>query len=369
MRVPFVDLRRSAVTIRPALDAAFARVLDSGGFVLGDEVERFEEEFARSCGVSHCVGVDSGTSALHLALLDAGVGPGDEVVTTPLTWISTSLAISYCGATPVFADVDPATGNLDPAAVLAKLGPRTRALLPVDLYGNPADLRSFESIAADHGLALVHDACQAHGATVAGKPVGGFGGASCFSFYPAKNLGALGDAGAVVTRSAETAAHLRCLRDHAQAGRHHHVEVGYNHRLDALQAAVLRVKLPHLENWNDQRRAAAARYDKLLEHLDGIVLPSATAGASPNWHLYVIRVDDRDNVRARLEASEVLTAIHYPTPVHLQPAYERLGYRAGDLPAAEEFARSCLSLPMFPGIELAEQELVYRVLVDALERP
>lgn len=366
MEVPFLDLDAQHRTIRDEIDAALARIVDETAFILGPSVAEFEEEFAAFIGRQRCVGVNSGTSALHLALLVADVGSGDEVVTTPHTWISTSWAVAYCGARPVYADVDPATGTLDPEAAEAAITHRTKALLPVDLYGNPAQLDRFEELAETYDLTLIDDAAQAHGARLHDRPVGSFGQLACFSFYPGKNLGAAGEAGAVVTDDPELAARLRALRDHAQEGRHHHVEVGYNYRMDGLQAAVLTVKLRHLGDWNGARRAAAGRYAKLLGNLGGVRLPSITDGATPVHHLYVIRVDHRDQVARRLGERGVGTGVHYPTPVHRQPAFDHLGYAAGDFPAAEEFAARCLTLPMYPEITDFQLEHVAQSLRDVI---
>lgn len=367
MSVPFLDLRQVHAPIADEMLAAIGEVVESGAFVLGPAVERFEQAFAAAVGRRHCIGVNSGTSALHLALLAAGVRPGDEVVTTPHTFIATSWAISYCGARPVFADVDPATGNLDPDAAAAAITSRTTAVLPVDLYGNPADLPAFERLASQHGIALVDDACQAHGARLGGRPVGSFGSSACFSFYPGKNLGAAGEGGAIVTDDDDAAERMRRLRHHAQAEAHRHVELGFNYRMEGVQGAVLATKLPHLDGWNDQRRAAAARYDELLASVPGVVGPTVTPGAEPNWHLYVVRVQDRDAVESSMQAKGVDVRFHYPTPVHLQPAYADLGHRPGDLPVAEAFAAQCLSLPMFPGITPSQQEVVVDALRSAVE--
>ena len=365
--VPFADLVSMHADLRDSFDEAIAGVFDTGAFILGPAVEQFEQAFAKATGRSHCVGVNSGTSALHLALLVAGVGPGDEVVTTPHTWISTSWAVSYCGATPVFVDVDPATGNLDPRLVEPAITGRTKALLPVDLYGNPADLPAFESLATRHGIALVDDACQAHGARLGGRPVGSFGTSACFSFYPGKNLGAAGEGGAIVTDDADAAERMRRLRNHAQAGPHEHLEIGYNYRMEGLQGAVLGAKLAFLEGWNDQRREAAARYATMLEGVAGVVRPTVTPGADPNWHLYVVRVGEREEVASRMQAIGIDVRFHYPTPVHLQPAYAFLGHKPGAFPVAERFAAECLSLPMFPGITAAQQERVVDALIAAVE--
>lgn len=358
MKVPFLDLNAQLEPIRAEVDEAIARVLDNTSFILGPTVAEFEEQFANHTGRQHAIGVNSGTSALHLALLAAGVGQGDEVITTSHTWISTTWAISYVGATPVFADVDPGTGNLDLAAAEAAITPKTAALLPVDLYGQPAALVEFEALADKHGLILIEDAAQSHLATLDDRPAGNFGQQACFSFYPGKNLGAVGEAGAVVTDDAHIAARIRSLRDHAQDGRHNHVEVGYNYRMEGIQGAVLAVKLRHLREWTDGRRAAAARYRDLLGGIDGVTLPSVIEGADPAWHIYSIRVENRDTVGGKLGAAGVATGVHYPTPVHLQPAYSHLGYSKGSMPNAEAHAATCLSLPMYAEVTAEMQRYV-----------
>ncbi len=358
MKVPFLDLKAQLEPIRHEVDAAIAAVLDETGFILGPNVAAFEEQFARDTGRAHAVGLNSGTSALHLALIAAGVGPGDEVVTTPHTWISTTWAISYVGATPVYADVDPDTGNLDPEQAEAAITPRTKALLPVDLYGHPAPLVELEEVARRHGIPLIEDAAQSHLATLEGRPAGSFGQSACFSFYPGKNLGAVGEAGAYVTDDPEAADRVRRLRDHAQQGRHRHVEVGYNYRMEGLQGAVLAVKLRYLRGWTDARRRAAERYRTLLSGIEGVTLPAVAPGADPAWHLYPIRVADRDDMGKKLTEAGVGTGVHYPTPVHLQPAYAHLGYEPGSMPHAERYAATCLSLPMFAELTADQQEYV-----------
>jgi dTDP-4-amino-4,6-dideoxygalactose transaminase len=367
VKVPFLDLKAQYAPIRAEVEAALREILDNTAFILGPGVQRFEEAFAPYAGRKHCVGLNSGTSALHLALLAAGVGPGDEVVTTPHTWISTSWAVSYCGAKPVYADVDPKTGNLDPAAADKAITGKTKALLPVDLYGNPADLVAFEEIARRRKVVLIEDAAQSHGARLDGRPTGAFGSMACFSFYPGKNLGAAGEGGAVVTDDAALADRIRRLRDHAQSGRHNHVEIGFNYRMEGVQGAILAVKLRHLDAWNRGRREAAARYREMLAGIPGLVLPEPTKGADPVWHLYVVRVKDRDRVAARLGEAGIGTGVHYPKPVHLQPAYAHLGHRAGAFPQAEAFAAECLSLPMYAEITASQQEAVARALRAALK--
>ncbi len=369
MKVPFVDLARQHAEVRAELSAAVEAVAAGSQFILGPAVERFEASFARYLGVEHCLGVNNGTSALHLALLAAGVGPDDEVITTPLSWISTTWAISYVGARPVFVDVDPHTLAMDPALVERAITPRTKALLPVHLYGQAADLPALADIAERHGLWLIEDAAQAHGARCQGRRVGSWGDLACFSFYPGKNLGAWGEGGAVVTSDAHLAERIRCLRDHAQRSRHEHVAVGYNYRLEGLQGAVLDVKLRRLDAWNEQRRTAALRYLEQLAGCEGLGLPSAGDPLSHVWHLFVVQVASapRDELRRRLDAAGVGTAIHYPRLIPFQPVYHHLGYRPGDFPVAEAVAAGCLSLPMFPGITAAEVDAAATALRDALE--
>lgn len=366
MKVPFLDLDRQHQAIRPEIDEAVAAVIDHSAFSSGPFVSRFEEDFASYLGVDHVVAVNSGTAALHLALLAAGVMPRDEVVTTPHTWISTSWAISYCGATPVFADVDAHTGNLSPEAVETAITSRTKAILPVDLYGNPADHTAFEEIADRHGLPLICDAAQSHGATLRDRRVGQFGLATCFSFYPGKNLGAIGEGGAIATDNGEVAERIRILRDHAQDGRHHHVDLGFNARMDGIQGAVLSVKLRHLKDWHCQRQKAAQEYLELLGAIPQISPPEITQKGTSSWHLFPIRVSDRDSLAAELERRGVGVGIHYPTPVHLQPAYRRLGYGATSFPNAEDYAARCISLPIFPGITREQQTYVVSAIEEAL---
>jgi dTDP-4-amino-4,6-dideoxygalactose transaminase len=327
--------------------AALDRVCRSAQFILGEEVEEFEREFADYCGAAHCVALNSGTSALHLALLAAGVGPGDEVITSPNTFVATAEAISYTGATPVFADVLPETGNVDPAAVERALTERTRAIVPVHLYGRPAALEPLLEFASRHGLALVEDACQAHGARYRGRRVGTFGLASAFSFYPGKNLGAYGEGGALTTDDADVAALARTLRDHGQTERYWHGLVGFNYRMDGFQGAVLRVKLRRLDGWNVRRLELAALYRELLAGAN-VELPADDPDDEPVHHVLAAWADDRDGVRAALAARGVATSIHYPVPVHLQGAYATLGLGRGSFPEAERCADRVLSLPFFP---------------------
>ena len=347
--IPLVDLKAQYAAIQPEVDAAIHRVLREASFVLGREVEEFEHAFATYCGVRHAVGVASGTAALHLALRACGVGSGDEVITTPHTFIATAEAISHCGARPVFVDIDPATYNLDAARVEVAITPRTRAILPVHLYGHPAPMERLRAIAQRYGLPLVEDAAQAHGAAYDGRRVGAWGDAACFSFYPGKNLGAYGDGGMVVTGDAEIAARVRLLRDHGRRAKYAHEVIGYGERLDALQAAVLGVKLHYLDAWNASRRRAAARYRKLLADLD-VVLPPDGTRAHSVYHLFVVRAARRDELLRRLHGAGVGAGVHYPQPLHLQPAYAHLGAGAGCFPHAECAAREVLSLPLYPEI-------------------
>jgi dTDP-4-amino-4,6-dideoxygalactose transaminase len=379
MRIPFLDLEAQNRSIWPEIQATLAPVLAEAQFILGPAVESFEANFAQYLGVRHCVGLNSGTSALHMALLACDVGPGDEVITTPATWISTAWAISYVQARPVFVDIDPVTYTLDPDLVERAITPRTRAILPVHLYGQAADLEALSRLADKHGLALIEDAAQAHGAKFHGRCVGTFGRAGCFSFYPGKNLGAFGEGGCVVTNDADIARRVRCLRDHAQEGRHHHVAIGYNTRMEGIQAAVLDAKLPHLDGWNAARARHSHRYHTLLADLPGLALPEAPRPEAHVWHLFVVlargsengdRTHDfrgpvpvfgagcqRDELRSSLAKRGIATGVHYPTPVPFQPAYAHLGHQPGDFPVAEDLMQNCLSLPLFP--ELTEEQIQY----------
>jgi dTDP-4-amino-4,6-dideoxygalactose transaminase len=359
MQVPFLDLKAQNQAIWTEIRASLDPVMAESQFILGPAVARFEEHFAAYLGVRHCVGVNNGTSARHMALLACGIGPGDEVITTPASWISTCWAISYVGATPVFVDIDPITYTLDPRLVEQAITPRTRAILPVHLYGQAADLESLSRIAKQHDFLLIEDAAQAHGAIVRGRRVGTFGKAACFSFHPAKNLGAFGEGGAVVTDDDEVASRIRRLRNHAQSRRNHHAEMGFNMRMEAVQAAVLDAKLPHLDAWNAARACHTRRYAELLDDLPGIILPEAPTPESHVRHLYVILVRgwNREDLRGDLADRGVATGVHYPTPVPFQPTYAHLGYRPGDFPVAEDLMRHCLSLPIYP--ELTEEQLVH----------
>ena len=346
--VPYFDLKEQYRRLEPEIRAALDRVCRNAAFASGPEVEAFENDFAAYCETAFCVGVSSGTSALHVALRVLDVGPGDEVITTPYTFISTAWAVTYTGATPVFVDVHPETRTLDPAGLQARITGNTRAVLPVHLYGVPADMDAILAIAGAAGLAVVEDAAQAHGARYRGRRVGGLGRLGCFSFYPGKNLGAYGDAGALTTDDPELATRARRLRDHAQSRRYYHDEVGYNYRMDGFQGAVLRVKLAHLEDWNRRRAEIAARYTAGLSGLP-VRLPTVPDGCESAWHLYVIEAESRDRLRTYLETEHgIASAMHYPVCLHEQAPYRHLGHRAGDFPIAEGLAASCVSLPFFP---------------------
>lgn len=362
-RQPFVDLAAQYREIRAELLPEVERLLESGAFVGGEPVARFEGEFAAFCGVPHAVGVGNGTDALHLALRGLGVGPGDEVVTVANTFVATAEAIEQVGARPVLVDVRPDTLLMDGAPLDAAATTRTRAIIPVHLYGCLADIEAIERWCASRGVLLVEDAAQAHGAARGGRRAGAFGDAACFSFYPAKNLGAAGEAGAVVTRRAEVAARVKRLSDHGQGERYIHEMVGFNSRLDALQAAVLSVKLRRLDGWNARRRALAALYRERLAKVDAVTLPAPAEGDSHVYHLFVIRVAERDRLRAALTARGIDTGLHYPVPIHLQRGWSHLGYKAGAFPVVEAAARTVLSLPMYPQMG---EDAVHRVC-DAIE--
>jgi dTDP-4-amino-4,6-dideoxygalactose transaminase len=345
-QVPFVDLAAQYRTISAEINEAVSRVIRDTDFILGREVSLFEEEFASFCEAKWAIGVDSGTSALELALRAYEIGPGDEVITAANSFIASALAISHAGATPVLVDVDPETYTIDVAAIEKAITPRTKGVIPVHLYGHPADMDPLVELAQRHGLVIIEDACQAHGARYKGKRTGSLGHAAAFSFYPGKNLGAYGDGGMVVTSDQAVAKRLEMLRNYGQKEKYQHMFRGYNRRLDTLQAAVLRVKLKHLDEWNDARRQHAKSYRRLLEQ-NGIVTPYAVAHAESVWHLYVIRSGQRDALKEHLAGRGIGVGIHYPIPIHLQPAYRDLGYRQGDFPVTEEYAHQILSLPMY----------------------
>lgn len=360
MKVPMNDLRLQHASIQGQLEGALAEVVAECSFILGPSVTAFERAFASYCGTTHCVGLSNGTDALKLALRAAGVGRGDEVITTPHTFAATIEAICELGAKPVLADIEARHFSIDTAQVAELLTPRTRALLPVHIYGHPADMDPLAELAARHGLALIEDAAQAQGARYKGRLAGSLGLAACFSFYPGKNLGAYGDAGGLTTSDAGLAAKVRLLRNHGQdpAKKFFYQEPGYNHRMDGLQGAVLGVKLPHLDQWNERRRQLADRYRQGLQGVAELILPSEAEYAHHVYHLYVVRARDRDRLAAALKQAGVDTAVQYPHPLHLTAAYESLGYRKGSLPQSEQACAQILSLPIFPELEEAQVDYV-----------
>jgi dTDP-4-amino-4,6-dideoxygalactose transaminase len=366
-KVPYFDLAEQYAGLREEILEAIDRVCRKTSFILGEEVERFEQEFAKYCEVKHCVGLNSGTSALHLALLSAGIGAGDEVITTSNTFIATVEAISYTGATPVFVDIDPETANIDAARIESAISNKTRAIIPVHLYGRPVDLDSIIEIASRYKLLVIEDACQAHGARYHGKRVGGFGYAAAFSFYPGKNLGAYGEGGALTTNDDEVAKLVRSLRSHGESTRYLHKYIGYNYRMDGLQAAVLNVKLRHLEEWTAKRQTCAELYRRLLNGAN-VGLPQDSPDAENVYHLFVAYVDDRDQVREELRKAGVQTAVHYPKPVHLQDAFSHLGYQAGSLPFTELACERVLSMPLFPEMSMEQVRFAAEALADCCGR-
>jgi len=359
--IPYLDLRAQIRPLRAELDAAIAKTIDNCSFCLGPDVAQFEKDFAQYCGAEHCVAFNSGTSALHVAMLLMGVGPGHEVITTPFTFVATSWAISYVGARPVYVDIDDTTFNLDPKLVEKAITPLTKLILPVHLYGQPFDIDPIKDICARHTLPLVEDAAQSAGAKYKGRKVGAFGELGCFSFYPGKNLGAFGEGGALATNNAASAARARSLREHGSTVRYHHDAVGFNYRMEGIQGAVLGVKLKHLEQWTEGRRRVAKRYAELLADTP-LQLPREASFAESAWHLYVVRHPRRDELKAHLEANGIGCALHYPVPLHLQKCYANLGYGAGDFPVAEKAARECLSLPIYPEITEAQLDRVAGVV-------
>jgi dTDP-4-amino-4,6-dideoxygalactose transaminase len=354
IQVPYLDLKAQYQSIKPEIDAAIARVLETSQFVLGSEVAGFEQEFAAYCGASDCIALNSGTSALHLALLAAGIGPGDDVITVPFTFVASVAAILYVGARPILVDIDPRSFTLDPAAIEAVVTHRTKAILPVHLYGQPADMDPILEVARRNNLVVIEDAAQAHGAKYKGRPVGALADIACFSFYPTKNLGAYGEGGAVTTSNAEYSRTIRMLRDWGQDRKYYHVLRGFNYRMEGLQGAILRVKLRHLDQWTEARRTIAAKYDELLTDSE-LVRPSEMPWAHHVYHAYTVRTDDRDALHAALQEKGIQTGIHYPVPVHLQPAYAELVHTPLALPQSEKAAAEVLSLPLFP--ELTDDQI------------
>jgi dTDP-4-amino-4,6-dideoxygalactose transaminase len=367
--VPFLDLKTQYREIKPRIDAAILRVLESGQYVLGPEVAAFEERFAAYCSAGRCLALNSGTSALHLALLAAGIGPGDEVITVSMTFVATVAAVLYSGARPVYVDVDPQTWTMDPAKIEAAITPRTKAILPVHLHGLMADMDPIMDIARRHGLVVIEDAAQAHGAEYRGRRAGSIGDIGCFSFYPGKNLGAYGEGGALVTSNPELARKVALLRDWGQQAKYRHVLAGYNYRMDAIQAAALSVKMDYIEEWTEARRAVAAEYERLMQPL-ALSRPSPRAHSRHVYHVYAVLHPQRDEAARLLQAAGVGVGIHYPVPVHLQKGYADPRFEAGDLPVTEHLAAHFLSVPMYPNLtslQAAEvvSELNRTILVEA----
>jgi dTDP-4-amino-4,6-dideoxygalactose transaminase len=359
--IPFIDLRAQQRALKKDIEAAVLGVLDSANYILGPAVERFEENFASYCGVRHAVALNSGTSALHLALLAAGVGPGDEVITVPMTFVATVSAITYAGARPVFVDIDPINWTMDPARLRKAIGEKTKAIIPVHLHGLVAEMDAIMKIADAYGIAVIEDAAQAHGAIYRERRAGSIGHIGCFSYYPSKNLGACGEGGALVTDDPSIAETARRLRDWGQAGKYNHVLKGYNYRMVGIQGAILDVKLRHLERWSEQRRSHARRYERNLADL-GWQLPVLSRDQRHVYHVYAPLFANREAVQVRLNAARIATSIHYPKPVHLQPAFADLGYGTGDFPVSERVARETLSLPMFPELTVQQVDGVCDVL-------
>ena len=353
--IPFLDLKAQYQSIKPEVDAAVLGVLGSAQYILGDEVAAFEREFAAFCNVKHAIAVNTGTSALHLALLAAGIGPGDEVITVPFTFVATVSAICYTGAKPVFVDVDPVTLCMDATQLEAAITPRTKAIMPVHLYGQMADMDPIMEIAKRHDIPVIEDACQAHGAEYKGKRAGSIGLSAGFSFYPGKNLGACGEGGIVVTNDDKQMETMRMLRDWGQSERYHHVMKGFNYRMDGIQGAILRVKLRHLEDWTEARRSRAKLYDAALADVTRLTPPTQAAERRHVYHVYAVRSAERDRIREELTQANIQSGLHYPIPVHLQKAHEDLGHKTGDFPVSEKAAAEVLSLPIFP--EMTDEQV------------
>jgi dTDP-4-amino-4,6-dideoxygalactose transaminase len=363
--IPFVDLKSQYNSIKDEINTAVLNVLDSTQFILGDEVVAFEQEFATYCSAEHGVALNTGTSALHLALLAAGIGAGDEVITVPFTFVATVSAIAYTGATPVFVDIDPVSYTTDVNQIEKAITAKTKAIMPVHLYGQPADMDPIMEIAHRHGLKVIEDAAQAHRSEYKGRRVGSIGDIGCFSFYPGKNLGAYGEGGMAVTNNPEYAQKMRMLRDWGQDGRYNHVMKGYNYRMDGIQGAILRVKLRYLDRWTDARRTHAAQYDALLAD-SGLKTPVAMPYGHHVYHVYVLRVPQREALQQKLNDRGIQTGIHYPIPVHLQKAFADLGHHKGDFPESELVAAEVLSLPMYPELSEAQINVIATAVCESL---
>jgi dTDP-4-amino-4,6-dideoxygalactose transaminase len=365
--IPLLDLKAQYASIKDEIDPAVLRVLASAQYVLGEEVAQLEREFAAYCGTRHAIAVNTGTSALHLALLALGVGRGDEVITVPFTFIATASAICYTGALPVFVDVEPVTLTMDATKIEAAITPRTKAIIPVHLYGQMSDMNAIKAVAHRHGVPIIEDACQAHGAEYKGRRAGSIGVSGCFSFYPGKNLGACGEGGIVVTSNDSHARTMRMLRDWGQECRYHHVLKGFNYRMDGIQGAILRVKLRHLDAWTQARRTHAARYSALLAGSNSMRTPIEAAGRRHVYHIYALRCRDREGLQRALAIQGIQYGLHYPIPVHLQKAHADLGYAAGDFPTSEAAARCVLSLPIYPEMTTRQVEQVVSTVEQAAD--
>lgn len=368
MKVPFLDLKAQRESIKDEIAAAIQQVLDQTAFAGGPFVAQFEEAFAGFCHSQYAVGVSSGTSALWLALLGLGIGQGDEVITVPNTFIATAEAICFAGAKPLFVDVEAQTYNMNPKLLEASITPRTKAIIPVHLFGQMADMDAVMAIARRHGLYVIEDACQAHGAEDKGRRAGSLGDLGCFSFYPGKNLGAYGEAGCVVTNNNEWAEKIRKLRDHGQAKKYYHDLIGWNSRMDGIQGAILRVKLNYLEDWNAKRRQHAALYNELLKGQDHLITPAEANYAKHVYHIYAVRTPQRDKLISYLAENEICCGIHYPIPLHLQKAYQCLGLQKGDYPVAEQCAAEFISLPMFPELTRAQIERAVETIKKFIQK-
>lgn len=364
--VPLIDLKIQHRSIAAEIEAAIKNVCENTAFILSDEMKAFEQEFATYCGAKHGIGVANGTEALFLALKALGIGVGDEVIVPTNTFIATAAAVSHTGAVPVFVDCDPETYCIDPAKISGAITEKTKAIIPVHLYGHPADMDAIMSIARSCGLKVIEDCAQAHGTHYKGKQVGSIGDMSAFSFYPSKTLGAYGDAGMVLTNSGELCESLKLLRDNGRTSWYEHAIIGYNSRLDGLQAAILRVKFRYLDKWVEARRSHAARYRELLGDVEGLVLPIEKAYGRHSYYVYVVRVKDRDTFMARLKEKGCGCGIHYPIPLHLQPAYAHLGGREGDHPVAEQYAKEIVSIPMFPEMTEAQLQEAAAIIREAV---
>jgi dTDP-4-amino-4,6-dideoxygalactose transaminase len=365
MKVPFLDIKRQDESIKDDIQFAIKRVVEHGWFILGEEVESFEKEFADYCSVRYCIAVGSGTDALHLALVSLDIKEDDEVITVANSFIATALSISYVGAKPVFADIDPITYTISPGEIEARITEKTKAIIPVHLFGQPAAMEEILKIATAYNLKVIEDACQAHGTIYGNRKVGGLGDIGCFSFYPGKNLGAYGDGGALVTNDDTIADRLRLLRNYGQKKKYEHALKGFNSRLDEIQAAILRVKLKHLNGWNKKRKAIANQYAAMLKGVP-VVLPPQNKGSS--WHIYPIRTKERDKLQEHLQWNNITTIIHYPIPIHLQMAYGDDGYHSGELPITEQYANELLSLPLFPEMTDDEIEFVSNKVRDFFKK-